>query len=495
MTSGVQLLAYADRLGGAGLRGLRDLLVGPLADLFSGIHVLPFYYPIDGADAGFDPIDHLSVDGRLGNWEDVSALAEVVDVTADLIVNHISSESAQFLDYLHKGSASPYAGMFLTADKVFESGVTEGDVAKIYRPRPTSPFVVRMLGDGDEQRLWTTFTPKQIDIDVADPVAKSYLNDILLKLSAAGVTTVRLDAVGYAIKTAGTSCFMTEETYTFIDTIADWTRRLGMKALAEIHSHYHYQVEAAKHVDYVYDFALPPLILHTLFEHNTAALKEWFSICPRNAITVLDTHDGIGVMDVGPDALDERSAGLLAPEYIESMVNTIHQNSAGVSKQASQQDVGNLDLYQVNCTYYDAVGRDDRDYLLARLIQFFAPGTPQVYYVGLLAGENDTEQLSRTRWGRDVNRRFYSREEVDRQLERPVVKSLLGLIRFRNRCRAFDGSFELLESTDHELHIRRQLEGELVELKVDMVSRRFEVCHSKGTGEQRFTDFGSFSGR
>lgn len=493
MTSGVQLLAYADRFGGEGLRGLRDLLKGPLEGLFSGVHVLPFYYPIDGADAGFDPIDHLAVDGRVGGWDDVQALADVVNVTADLIVNHISSESAQFLDYLHRGGASPYAGMFLTAEKVFQSGMTEDDIGKIYRPRPTSPFVVRMLGDGDEQRLWTTFTPKQIDIDVADAVAQSYLNDILVKLAASGVTTVRLDAVGYAVKTPGTSCFMTEETYRFIDTIADWTRQLGMRALGEIHSHYRYQLEAAKHVDYVYDFALPPLILHTLFEHNTAAIKEWFNICPRNAITVLDTHDGIGVMDVGPDALDESAAGLLAPEYIESMVNTIHKNSAGVSKQASQQDVGNLDLYQVNCAYYDAVGRDDRDYLLARLIQFFAPGTPQVYYVGLLAGENDTEQLSRTRWGRDVNRRFYSRDDINKQLDRPVVKSLLGLIRFRNRCRAFDGTFELLESSDHELRIRRQLDDEVAALRVDIVSRKFEVTYSKGSSQQQFADFGSFS--
>ncbi|MEM9057770.1 MAG: sucrose phosphorylase [Pseudomonadota bacterium] len=489
MANGVQLLTYADRFGGAGLKGLRELLTGPLEGLFSGVHILPFYYPIDGADAGFDPIDHLTVDRRLGDWSDLKALTAILDVTADLVVNHISADSEQFRDYVRHGSASRYAGMFLTVGKVFGNDADEADFSAVYRPRPTAPYVAKLLGDGTERRLWTTFTAQQIDIDVADLGAQAYLRSILEKLAEAGVSTVRLDAVGYAVKTAGTSCFMTPETYRFIDRMAAWTHALDMRALAEIHAHYRYQIEAARHVDYVYDFALPPLVLNALFERDASALKRWFEICPRNAISVLDTHDGIGVMDVGADALDRRSKGLIAPEAIDAMVEKIHANSGGVSKQASQQDVGNLDLYQVNCTFYDALGRDDRDYLLARMIQFFAPGCPQVYYVGLLAGQNDTEQLARTRWGRDVNRRYYSRVAIEQQLERPVVQSLLGLLRFRNDCAAFDGLFEVLDSPDHVLHLRRSLDASVAELKVDLQSRRFEIDHRDGTQQRRFSDF------
>ena len=229
-----------------------------------------------------------------------------------------------------------------------------------------------------------------------------------------------------------------------------------------------------------------------MFESSASALKDWFAICPLNAITVLDTHDGIGVMDVGPDAIKEGTKGLIPPEAIDSMVEKIHRNSGGVSKAASRQDVGNLDLYQVNCTYYDALGRDDRDYLLARLIQFFAPGTPQVYYVGLLAGENDTEQLERTRSGRDVNRRYYSTEDIERELKRPVVRSLLGLIHFRNQSPAFGGSFEVLDSPDHVLQIRREKDGHRVELRVDFENREFDVHYTDESGPRSLSSFGDF---
>src|ERR1700751_3129209 len=111
MKNQVQLIAYVDRLSGGGFRELSALLAGPFAALFGGVHLLPFFWPIDGADAGFDPIDHAKVDPRLGTWNDVRALGERVEIMADLIVNHISSRSPQFVDYDERGDASPYAGM------------------------------------------------------------------------------------------------------------------------------------------------------------------------------------------------------------------------------------------------------------------------------------------------------------------------------------------------------------------------------------------------
>ncbi len=158
--------------------------------------------------------------------------------------------------------------------------------------------------------------------------------------------------------------------------------------LVEIHSHYLEQIQIAKQVDWVYDFALPPLVLHALYTSDTRRLKEWLEISPRNAITVLDTHDGIGVIDVRPDRKSpDGPPGLLTPEEVDGLVETIHQRSNGESRLATGAAASNLDLYQVNCTFYDALGRRDDDYLIARAIQFFAPGVPQVYYVGLLGGD------------------------------------------------------------------------------------------------------------
>jgi sucrose phosphorylase len=161
MKNAVQLICYVDRLGGT-LPGLRELLSGPFAGLFGGVHLLPFFHPIDGADAGFDPVDHTQVDHRLGTWEDVHLLARDFDVMADVIVNHISCKSPQFLDYSARGDASSHAGMFLTLDSVFPRGATEKDLLAIYRPRPGLPFTPMTLADGGRRLMWTTFTSEQI---------------------------------------------------------------------------------------------------------------------------------------------------------------------------------------------------------------------------------------------------------------------------------------------------------------------------------------------
>ncbi len=203
MKNQVQLITYADRLGGT-LHGLRELLHGPLAGSSAACTCCPFFHPIDGTDAGFDPIDHTEVDQRLGSWDDVRAIARDVDVMADVIVNHISSRSPQFLDFSANGARSSFDGMFLTFDGVFPNGATEQDLLAIYRPRPGLPFTPMTLADGSRRILWTTFTSEQIDIDVHHPEGIRYLENILRILAANGVRMVRLDAVGYAVKKAGT---------------------------------------------------------------------------------------------------------------------------------------------------------------------------------------------------------------------------------------------------------------------------------------------------
>jgi sucrose phosphorylase len=154
---------------------------------------------------------------------------------------------------------------------------------------------------------------------------------------------------------------------------------------------------------------------------------------------VLDTHDGIGVIDVGPDAIDPSLPGLLGPGEVARLVEKIHASSGGTSRQATGAAASNIDLYQVNCTFYDALGRDDRRYLLARALQFWTPGIPQVYYVGLLAGVNDMDLLACSGVGRDVNRHYYTAAEIEADLTRPVVRALGRLIRFRNSHPAFTG--------------------------------------------------------
>ncbi|MEP7311360.1 MAG: sucrose phosphorylase [Pseudomonadota bacterium] len=485
MRNAVQLICYVDRLGGT-LRGLRQLLAGRLAGLFGGVHLLPFFHPIDGADAGFDPIDHTQVDSKLGTWDDVKGLAQDVELMADVIVNHISSRSPQFQDYSAQGESSAYAGLFLTLDSVFPHGASERELLAIYRPRPGLPFTTMTLLDGTRRILWTTFTSEQIDIDVAHPEGRRYLETVLAMLAANGVKLIRLDAVGYAVKRAGTSCFMMEETFEFIRALCARTRELNLQVVVEIHSHHQLQIEIARQVDWVYDFALPPLVLHGFFAGTAVHLKHWIAIRPTNALTVLDTHDGIGVVDVGAEGGDTGRDGLIPPAGIASLVQQIHENSGGESLSATGAAASNLDLYQVNCTFYAALGHDDLRYLLSRAIQFFLPGIPQVYYVGLLAGTNDMQRLASTGVGRDINRHHYLGSELDEALARPVVSDLLELIRLRNAHAAFQGSFTLRPSSNETLDLCWTNGAATARLWVDLRSGKHVIETSPEAATRQF---------
>lgn len=485
MKNKVQLITYVDRFGGQNLSDLKELLTGPLKDVFGGVHLLPFFHKIDGADAGFDPMDHTRVDDRLGDWGHVRQLTQELDVMADVIVNHVSSHSPQFLDYSEKGKASAYDGLFLTMESVFPKGATEQDLLAIYRPRPGMPFTVTTLANGERKMLWTTFTSQQIDIDVHHPAGQAYLESILKTLSDSGVTMVRLDAVGYAIKKAGKNCFMMPETFEFIDEFAKRARELGLEVLVEIHSYYKRQIDIAKKVDWVYDFALPPLVLHALEFGRSGPLLNWLGQRPNNAVTVLDTHDGIGIIDIGADATDrEGQPGLVPPHELDELVERMHRNSQGQSRKATGAAASNLDLYQVNCTFFDALGRNESAYLVARAIQFFVPGIPQVYYVGLLAGENDMALLERSQVGRDINRHYYAREEVLGDLNKPVVKRLLDLIRLRNTHPAFDGAFSSSSSAEHVLTLSWTTGQHAAHLEVDLKTKTGVVKFSDPSGER-----------
>ncbi len=465
----MQLITYADRLAGD-IRGLRALLDGDLDGLFSGVHLLPFFDSIDGADAGFDPIDHTRIDPRLGGWDDVRQLASGRSVMADLIVNHVSVDSHQFADVRRLGRRSRYWELFMRKSDLFPAGdaAADDDIRRIYRPRPGLPFTTVRLDDGSPIDFWTTFSDKQLDINVETPAGQAYLGSILERFAAAGIQEIRLDAAGYAIKRRGTSCFMLPETFDFIASLSETAAGLGIDTLVEIHAYYQTQIAIASSVGRVYDFALPPLVLHTLYSGNAEALKRWLAIAPRNCVTVLDTHDGIGIVDA---AREGEQSGLLADSEIDRLVETIHTKSGGASRRASGHAASNLDVYQVNSTFYDALGRDDRDYLIARAIQFFSPGTPQVYYVGLLAGENDIELVQKTGVGRDINRHYYSLPEIKSALGQPVVQSLLRLIRLRNQVPAFDGRFSLPDCPSNALCLRWEHDDASAELMVDLGTR------------------------
>jgi len=402
----------------------------------------------------------------------------------DLMVNHISRQSPYFQDFVRKGRQSAYADLFITLDKIWPDGnPPQADVARIFLRRPESPFsTVSIQETGKVERIWTTFGAEdwseQIDLDVRSETTRRFLTEVLAHLSRQGVKIVRLDAVGYVIKKPGTSCFMVEpEIYEFLDWLTGVGKSLGLELLPEVHDHYSVQLKLAERGYWVYDFVLPMLVLHTLFTRSSRKLRDYLRVCPRKQFTMLDCHDGIPVQ---PD-LD----GILEADEAQAVVQQCLQRGANLNRILSEQHEHNADCdaHQINCTYYSALDCDDDAYLAARAIQFFAPGVPQVYYVGLLAGKNDLEGVQTTGEGRAINRHNYSMEEVERGIQAPVVQRLLKLIRFRNEHPAFDGSFNVMDSTDRELVLVWQKEDNMCRLTVDLTTKQAVIAFTGEAGE------------
>ncbi len=464
----IMLITYPDSLG-KNLKDLDAVLHQYFKGGVGGVHILPFF-PSSG-DRGFAPMEYNNVDPVFGDWRDIEKLSQDYYLMCDFMINHISAHSRYYQDFLNKKDQSAYKDLFIRYKDFWKNGEpTQEEVNVIYKRKPRAPYVDAHFADGSVEKIWCTFGEEQIDLNLESSCGKRFVKENLETLCRHGISIVRMDAVGYTTKKAGTSCFFVEpDIWRILKETQDIVSPFSCMVLPEIHEHYTMPVKIEKHGYYVYDFALPMLLLNALYYGQTKYLKHWLTICPRRQFTTLDTHDGIGVVDV---------KDLLPDEEIERTKEDIFKFGANVKKIYNTAAYHNLDIYQVNCTYYSAVGDDDAAYLLARAVQFFAPGIPQVYYVGMLAGKNDLELLEKTKEGRNINRHYYSVAEIAEEIKRPVVRILLEMMRFRNEAPAFDGNFELLPCKEQELIIRRVCGRDVAELDADFKKKTFRILHN-----------------
>ena len=456
----IQLITYPDSIG-KNLKDLKYALDKYLSEVVGGVHILPFYP--SSADRGFAPLTHLEVDPAFGDWDDIRDIGSNYDLIVDLVVNHMSSQSTYFQDFLEKGEDSKWKDIFLDVDDLLERHGEIGDESLngTYRPRPTLPIKEFTLKNGEKRRLWCTFTNDQIDLDLTKERTRELLKEFIFNLVKHNVKCLRLDAVGYTVKKPNTSSFLIPETYDMIRWMKELVEPYHTEVLAEIHHDYRKQLQLAEShcVDWVYDFSLPLLVLNALHSGTSDNLKNWIKIRPDNQFTTLDTHDGIGVVD---------TKGLMSADEINETVASIHANGGQDALCASGNGSDNIDIYQINCTYYSALGENDDKYIVARAIQFFIPGIPQIYYVGLFAGSNDVDLFNKTNHGRSVNRHYYSLDELKKELRRRVVKRLFELMIFRNTYPAFNGKFTLEQSDKHELRLRWELDDLYCIAKIDL---------------------------
>jgi len=478
----VQLITYPDSLGGS-LRGLADALDEHFRGLFEGgIHILP-PFPSSG-DRGFAPLTYAEIDPRFGDWADIARLGERHDILLDLMINHISAQSPQFADFRARGRTSEWADLFITLDKIWPDGrPVQADIDRIFlrRPRPYSTFEVgspRVL-----ETVWTSFgkqdPSEQIDLDWRSPRFRSLVEGFFDTFAAHGIRMVRLDAVGYLVKSLGTSCFFVQpEIWDLLGWLEDQAARRGIALLPEVHGTHEIGEDLVRHSYWTYDFILPYRVLEALVLRNPARLKEYLATRPHRQFTMLDCHDGIPLK---PD-LD----GLYDPGEARHVVELCQSRGGNMSRvyAAEHRDPDGFDVHQIRGTIFSLLDRDDDACIAARAIQLFTPGIPQIYYVGLLAGENDQDAATRTGDGREANRHNFSPQEIRDAAGREVVRRLIRLIRLRNSHPAFDGDFALLPSPHDQVRLSWARDVATCTLEVDFRSLRSHVDMTDAAGER-----------
>jgi sucrose 6(F)-phosphate phosphorylase len=480
----VQLITYPDSLGGD-LKALYFVLETYFSDIFTGgVHILP-PFPSSG-DRGFAPLTYLEIEPKFGTWDDIRRIGKKYVVLLDLMVNHISAKSEYFQDFLKKGNNSRFADVFLPLEKIWPDGEpSQEEIEKIFlrREEPFSSFKIKETGK--TEKMWTTFgktnPSEQIDIDINSKITRQLFIEFLENFNRNNVKMVRLDAVGYVVKKPGTSCFFVEpEIFHFLQWIAEVAKSLDIDLLPEVHSTFSIQKKLSEKNYWIYDFILPYIILETMVTSKSGKLYEYLKDRPFKQFTMLDCHDGIPLK---PDL-----NGIYESENAKKVVDICLERGGNLSLIYSpkHRDADGFDVHQIRGTYYSLLGCDDNTYLAARAIQFFVPGIPQVYYVGLLAGKNDVDSMKNNKDGRVINRHNYNLEEIDLDIRNEVVQRLLKLIRFRNTYSAFNGDFSQIETEDDKITLRWDKDEKRCILKIDLTDKSsiIEFVNEKGKQEQ-----------
>ena len=466
--TGVILITYPDSLGG-NLGSLQYCTETYFADVFSGIHILPFF-PSTG-DRGFAPVGYERVDPEFGNWEQIRELADTYEIYCDVMVNHISTESTEFQDYIKYGAESRYAEMFLDFEEFWGVDYQESeDYKRLYRRKDADPYLAVVLGDGTTKKIWNTFRETQVDIDVTKEVTDSYLKQTINGLLNNGISGIRLDAAGYVTKVKGTNCFCVEpQIWDFLQPFQKYVKAKGGFLFTEIHARWEMAKKLEAHGIWTYDFVLPFLTLHGLISGKAEKLVEWLNIAPRNQFTVLDTHDGIGVYDAD---------GWVERKEAEETIRNVEDQLSYAYKEINPEKKRYWESYQLYGTYFSILKENEQLYLCARAIQIFAPGIPMIYYVGLLAGKNDIDTLMESNDHRDINRHNFTLSEIEESVKRKVVRRLTRLLAFRNSSNAFDGDIEAVLLNSQEFSVKRSGNGEEAVLKCNVKTGAFTITQT-----------------
>lgn len=454
----VMLITYGDSIhksGEASLRTLKRFFDRRLADIVSGMHILPFY-PYS-SDDGFSVIDYLAVREDLGTWQDVRELAEQTTLMADFVINHASAEHEWFQQFL--ADEKPGADYFITLPP-------ESDVSEVVRPRPHRVLVPFETKNGT-RHVWATFSEDQVDLDFSHPDLFLEMVDVLLFYIAQGARWIRLDAVGFLWKELGTPCIHLPQTHEMIRLLRVVAEAVEPQAVLisetnvpnlENLSYFGNRNEAHS----IYNFSLPPLLLDALVRGRSQHLNAWMMSMPPAPhgcayFNFTASHDGIGLRP---------AEGLLEPEDIDLLVSTMRAFGGEVSERALAD--GSLAPYEINITLFDALkgtvdGEDDLQearFLCSQTVMLGLEGVPAFYIHSLLACPNDHQGVAATGRKRSINRHRWNEQSLNDLLADPstpqarVLNELGRLIRIRRGQPAFHPN-----ATQYTLQLGKSLFG------------------------------------
>jgi len=320
----------------------------------------------------------------------------------------------------------------------------------------------------------------QMDLNIKSPLVWEYYEDTLKKLAGYGAEIIRLDAFAYAPKEPGAKNFLNDPgTWDLLGGIRTLADKYGLTLLPEIHSRYEEKMhEKLGQKGYMtYDFFLPGLIIDA-FERNTNEfLIKWINDIQEKGLKVvnmLGCHDGIPLLDL---------KGLLADEQIQKLIDIVVKRGGYVKDLHGKKNM----YYQVNATYYSALGEDDAKLLLARAIQIFMPGKPQVWYLDLLAGKNDHAAVEKAgpAGHKEINRTNLTLEQARNKLKENVVSQQLSLLRFRNNFPAFgfDAKLQILDSKPEILKLCWENNGCSATLEANLKNYSCEITATDEMGK------------
>lgn len=503
---GPMLNAYPDSLGGTLSDAVAFLQEKEVKGAFSSFYILPSLFNTD-LDRGFSVIDY-GINGVIAKEEDLEALQSMgIDLKLDFILNHLSVQSPQFQDLVEKGDASAYKDFFIDWNKFWE-GCGDLDENGVLVPRqeyikdmffrkPGLPVLVVEFADGTKRPYWNTFYQQvdvdengkkhylgQMDLNIKSPQVLDFYQQTLATLAGYGAKIVRLDAFAYAPKEVGAKNFLNDPgTWDFLQQITSMAQPYGVALLPEIHASYEegtYKIIAQKGY-MVYDFFLPGLVLDAFEQKSGEKLAAWANEILQSGmktVNMLGCHDGIPVLDL---------KGLLPEERIHSLIDTLVKRGGFVKDLHGAKNV----YYQVNATYYSALGEDDRRMLLARALQLFMPGKPQVWYLDLFAGKNDYAAMERAGAGghKEINRTNLSKETMAAALEKPVVQRQLELLKLRADCPVFqEGAAITVKAEGSALTMAWEKGGQIAALKADLADASFTLTVvDEATGKEVYS--------